>query len=90
MSISYSLLDPEHIKNPYPLYAHLRKEKPLFLDPILGCWILTRYEDVMQALAHPNLSSERFHTNLSPGSDREKLLPLFRVLSRQLVASDPP
>ncbi len=90
MRTSYSLLDPEHIKNPYPLYTYLRKEKPLYLDAILGCWILSRYEDVMQGLAHPNLSSSRFQENPASDSDRRKLLPLFRILSRQMVATDPP
>lgn len=32
--------------DPWPVWYQMRHEQPLFHDPIAGCWILTRYDDV--------------------------------------------
>jgi len=46
----YSLLDPEVLANPYPLYERLRREQPVLWDPYLHAWIVTRYGDVIRVL----------------------------------------
>ena len=38
--------DPAFIANPYPTYARLRRETPVFYYEPWGKWILTAYEDV--------------------------------------------
>ena len=43
----YQLLDPEVLANPYPLYQRLREEAPVYWDPYLHAWVVTRYEDVV-------------------------------------------
>ena len=35
--------------DPYPTYKTLREEHPLYHNPKLGFWALTRFEDVWQA-----------------------------------------
>ncbi|SDG38743.1 cytochrome P450 [Pseudonocardia oroxyli] len=40
--------DPGHIADPYPAYARLRREAPLWRHPY--AWVLSRYDDVEAAL----------------------------------------
>lgn len=43
--------DPEFHANPYPIYARLRDEAPVFHNPELKFWALSRFEDVLAAHA---------------------------------------
>ncbi len=40
---------------PYPYYARLRRERPLYLDSGLGLWVAATHEVVEAALNHPAL-----------------------------------
>ncbi len=50
-------------KDPYPLYARLRKEAPVAYVPALQCWLVTRWDDVQTVTK----SADLFTAN-SPGS----------------------
>ena len=41
--------------DPYPYYARLRRERPLYLDSGLGLWVAATHEAVEAALNHPAL-----------------------------------
>ena len=41
--------------DPYPYYARLRRERPLYLDNGLGLWVAATHEAVQAALNHPTL-----------------------------------
>jgi len=43
--------------NPYPCYARMRAERPVFHDPALG-WVVLSYADVQALLKEPRLSSD--------------------------------
>jgi cytochrome P450 len=45
-----NLLKPANLQNPFPLYARLREESPVHWNAHFGSWLLTRYEDVRNAL----------------------------------------
>ena len=45
---------PEFHEDPYPAYRGLREREPVHRLPI-GAWVLTRYDDVAQALRDPRL-----------------------------------
>src|SRR4051812_28015024 len=59
---------PRFKANPFPYYARLRAEAPVFLTPVfpLGVlgkrrgWLVTRYDDVVTVLKHPALSKDPF------------------------------
>jgi cytochrome P450 PksS len=54
-----ALSDGSYFSNPYPLFARLRKEYPVFFSETLGGWIVTRHEDVSAILHdHENYSSK--------------------------------
>ena len=50
-------LDPATIHDPYPRYEQLRAEDPVHWNAGIQVWVLTRYQDVLDALRNPLLSS---------------------------------
>jgi cytochrome P450 len=46
MSLSFSPYDYEFHNDPYPVYARLRAEAPVYRNDELGFWVLSRYDDV--------------------------------------------
>lgn len=38
--------EPFQQKDPFPAYAQLRAEQPVMFDERIGCYVLTRYEDI--------------------------------------------
>jgi cytochrome P450 len=47
---SYSLADPETISDPFEYYARMRAEQPVHFDERARAWMVTRFDDVQQAL----------------------------------------
>ncbi len=72
----YQLLDPEVLANPYPLYERLRTESPVYWDPYLHAWVVTRYADVITVLH--DFSADRTPT------------PIAQVMMRQMLFMDAP
>lgn len=86
MSERPNLLSPEIRANPYPLYARLRQESPICQAEPRGLWLLTRQDDVLFALKHPEIfSSSRLAGALS-ASWLERPHPLASAMS----FADPP
>ena len=84
-----SLLDPGVLCNPYPLYRKMRERNNVLWDPLLRAWIVTRYDDCVEALRH--LSSARApKPGLFTRSGFEELEPLADILRRQMLNVDPP
>src|SRR5437899_6136236 len=55
--LQFNPMDAEFIADPYPTYHRLRTEDPVH-HSALGFWVLTRYEDVVEALRDPRLAKE--------------------------------
>ena len=85
----YQLLDPEVLANPYPLYARLRTEAPVYWDPYLHAWVVTRYADVVTVL-------HQFSANRTPTPEQfaaiglSELGPVSQVMVRQMLFMDAP
>ena len=85
----YQLLDPEVLANPYPLYARLRTETPVYWDPYLHAWVVTRYADVVTVLLH-------FSANRTPTPEQfaalglAELGPVSRMMVKQMLFMDAP
>ena len=47
MSLSFSPYDYEFHNDPYPVYAWLRAEAPVYRNDELDFWALSRYDDVL-------------------------------------------
>ncbi len=50
--MEYNPLDPDITRNPYPVYAHLRREAPIYRTP-LGFLAVSRSRDVLAILRDP-------------------------------------
>jgi len=52
-------LDPGFQKDPYPTIHRLRREDPVHFVPELGCFFVTRYDDVRQLFTDPRVTNDR-------------------------------
>ncbi len=43
-----------HLQNPYPFFERLRKEAPVTFNPMLGMWLISRYDDIVSVLNNPS------------------------------------
>jgi cytochrome P450 len=57
MSYQSSLLDPDVVASPYPLYQRLRAEAPIFFDEGWNVRVVTRYDDVKSIQRDPRFSA---------------------------------
>lgn len=88
--MKYDLLTAEVLADPYPLYHQMRNENPVYLDMNLGCWVLTRYKDVISAFSNASVSSRRIREDRLLGKAWEEIRPLLHICSLQMVFLDPP
>ena len=85
----YQLLNPEVLANPYPLYQRLRTKAPVYWDPYLHAWVVTRYADVITVLHH-------FSANRTPSPKQlaaiglAELAPVAQVMVKQMLFMDAP
>ena len=85
------VFDEAHLANPYPLYHELRAAEPIFWDPALSAWVLTRYEDVASALRDQRLGSERLGSlEALQNQGLSEAVPIFRIISDMMLFNDPP
>lgn len=50
MKARFTPTDPDFLHDPYPTYARLRAEAPLFFHEPWGKWVVTRHEDISALL----------------------------------------
>jgi cytochrome P450 len=84
-----AVVSGELLQNPYAVYGGLREEAPVHRitgTDGLPAWLVTRYEDVRQALCDPRLSLDKRHA--TPGGYRGMALP--PALDANLLNMDPP
>lgn len=48
---------PANLANPFPMYAELRRDTPVFYSSEYGFWVVTRYADVSAMLKQPEIFS---------------------------------
>jgi cytochrome P450 PksS len=81
------LESPRFKANPYPVYARLRIEAPVYRAKVAlwlpAIWIVTRYDDVVSILKDPRFSKD--YIRAYPW-----LPPSMRTMFRHLLSIDPP
>ncbi len=79
--MDYNPLDPNVKANPYPYYAELRRDHPVYrIEPLGGVYALSRYDDVVYALTHHELFSSEGFSNTQ----------IRDQPTRMMIFSDPP
>src|ERR1700760_384809 len=86
------LLTPEAIADPYPLAAQLRELAPVYWSEAHRAWLLTRYDDVVEAFNDKRMSSDRVRPLVAAMSQeqREKAGRVMEMIQDWMVVSDPP
>ncbi|HEX7839955.1 MAG TPA: cytochrome P450 [Kofleriaceae bacterium] len=83
--------EPGYTEDPYPFYARLREQAPVAKVVVegLAVWLVTRYDDVRDALSDPRLSSDPMLADAVAGA-----VPwvggLAAVAPRHMARVDPP
>jgi hypothetical protein len=91
-NFSFNPIDPELLKDPYPIFQYLREDDPLHWSD-LGLWVLTRYADCRTVLVDKKFGQGDFVNNirLFYGPDFDVLShSSYAWLSRVFVMQDPP
>ncbi len=78
--------------NPYPFYAEMRKNAPVVsMKAIFGqpAWLITRYEDVVNALKDPHFSNDPKVLAQDRNQMRSWWMPkVFSILQESMITSD--
>lgn len=89
----FNFADPKVRECPYPFYKAMRDEAPVYFSEALNCWIISRYDDCLEALRKPEVFSSKmgFH----PGKIPDEVIRIqneegFGPLPDTLVSNDPP
>src|SRR3990170_675092 len=88
----FNPLDPAFRIDPYPVYARLRDEAPVYPAPF-GGWVLSRYADCVAVLKDPHASSDfRNSAAFKPFVAEQGIAPNETVLggARPFLFLDPP
>ena len=72
-------------EDPYPIYARLRSEAPVYRNEELDFWVLSRHADVLAAFKDVKRFSNRFGVSIDPSSYG----PHARI-GTSFLAMDPP
>jgi len=88
------ITDAKFKANPFPFYAHLRAEAPVFpvmLPTKRRAWLVTRYDDALEVLTDARFAKDR-HNAMSPAQLKQGpwLPPMFKPLERNLLGLDNP
>jgi cytochrome P450 len=90
-----SRLDPIIRNNPFPFYRALREQKPVYYDPQLDVYLVSRYDDVMAVLRDTdNFSLEHGYQDRYANGHVEELAEIMNRdgggFIRDIIAADPP
>ena len=91
MFAAMQLFTPAMRDDPYPHYAWLRNQNPIYFDAEHDFWLISRYADVAQALHDPRLLSTRDDAlaNLKERGE-EDLGLVYDAIADMTLFCDPP
>ncbi|MBS0408585.1 MAG: cytochrome P450 [Proteobacteria bacterium] len=88
--------DPDLLQDPYPYFARLRAEAPVFRDPNTGIVSVSTYDLIMEVNRQPLVFSNDFATALRSGStqgvDQDEMAILSKgwPVTNTMLTADPP
>jgi pimeloyl-[acyl-carrier protein] synthase len=93
-SLDQRLVSPEIYSDPYPIYHQLREQDPVHWSDVWGCWVLTRYADVVTVLRDyrrfTNVGRIAAFLDQLPESVRAQIRPLYANFTTGMPNTDPP
>ncbi len=92
--INVNLASPHFKANPYPIYARLRTEAPVYRTPLRGkqmAWLVTRYDDVVAVLRDQRFVKDPLNARSAEQHAQEQWMPaLLKPLARNMLDLDAP
>ena len=89
-AVKYDVLAPDVRWNPYPVYAQMRQEVPVYKTPYyeMGAnpWLLTRYDDCVTLQKDPRFT-KNFERINGPGTSEQQMAA---AINRHMLFTDPP
>jgi cytochrome P450 len=82
--VRYDPFSAEVMRDPYPIYARLREEAPVYHLEAYDAWALSRFEDVW------NASMDNEHLTCAKGTTSAHLLTKVQAVTPMLNNMDPP
>ena len=93
-SVDQLLVSPEIFSDPYPIYHQLREQDPVHWSEVWGCWVLTRYADVIAVLRDyrrfTNVGRIASFLDQLPADVRAQIQPLYDNFTVGMPNTDPP
>ena len=87
--LAFSPYDYAIHEDPYPTYARLRDDAPLFHNPEVGFWALSRHADVIDAFRDPERFSSAYGVSLDPAAPMAERVATVLGDIAGLVAAEP-
>ncbi|GAA2607314.1 cytochrome P450 [Actinomadura fulvescens] len=92
--VAYDPWSPAFVADPYPAFARLRAERPVFFHEPTGQWVITRYEDVSALLRDRRLGRTYLHVGSHEEFGREPeaefLKPFWDLIRAGMLDVEPP
>ncbi len=88
--------DPEILQDPYPYFARLRSEAPVYRDPNTGIVSVSTYDLINKVNTQPKIFSNNFGEQLRSGSttqidpDEMAILSEGVIVKNTMLTADPP
>jgi cytochrome P450 len=90
----YDPWSPDFVADPYPAYAELRRDRPVFFDEPTGQWVVTRHEDVNALLRDRRLGRTYLHVatheEFGKPAEPEFLAPFWNLIRAGMLDVEPP
>ncbi len=95
----YDPTDPAAQQDPFPHYAALRRDAPVYQHPKSGVYFVSRYDTVREVLADPTTYSSQFSNAATMPNNPELLRELGKIAAQAkgwlpplptMVTADPP
>jgi cytochrome P450 len=92
LGAQYNPFAGPHVADPHPFYAQLRQDAPVTFSPMLGMWLVSRYEDICKVLRDPARYSSSDMGNMGSvlTPETRSVLAEGYPLAPGLINSDPP
>lgn len=91
MIVSFNPTDASFLQNPYPTYARLRQNAPIFFYEPWGKWVLTRYEDINVLLRDKRLGRVIHHRHPELAPPQKSEYAAFHAIQQgSLLEIEPP
>ena len=85
MTVDYEPFSSASREDPYPVFAQLRADDPVHFSPESGAYCISRYDDAVFVLKHPELFSSRAMQDVLMQVDVPRLTPRYLFFLLQFL-----